>query len=120
MLDMFNNPIDPEVDYARGKILASSIDEKKKYQNAVRIIAERLKAWGEDSFYIFTGNIRNNALLATDLGLMSEEWVGQAERGERSNGAGTRRPRPDDDFRRAAAETSPLRKARSRAFAEPT
>ena len=78
MLDMFNNPIDPEVDYARGKILASSIDEKKKYQNAVRIIAERLKAWGEDSFYIFTGNIRNNALLATDLGLMSEEWVGQA------------------------------------------
>lgn len=78
MRDSFNNIIDPEVDYARGKILGSSFDEKRKYQNAVKVIAKRIKSAGEDSFYIFTGNIRNNALQQGDLGLMSEEWVGQA------------------------------------------
>lgn len=78
MRDSFNNIIDPEVDYARGKILGSSFDEKRKYQNAVKVIANRIKSAGEESFFIFTGNIRNNALQPGDLGLMSEEWVGQA------------------------------------------
>lgn len=78
MKDAFNNEIDPEVDYARGKILAGSFDEKMKYQNAVRVIAKRIEREGEGNFYIFTGNIRNNALKPEDLGLMSEEWVGQA------------------------------------------
>lgn len=78
MLDKFNNPIDPDVDYARGKILKSSFEEKKKYLHALHVIAKRMESCSEDDFYIFTGNVRNNALKPTDLGLMSEEWVGQA------------------------------------------
>jgi L-seryl-tRNA(Ser) seleniumtransferase len=78
MLDSFNNPIDPDVDYARGRILKSSFEEKKKYANALKIIAKRMETHNEDYFYIFTGNVRNNALETRDLGMMSEEWVGQA------------------------------------------
>ncbi len=77
MLDSFGNEIDPTVDYARGKILASSVDEKIKYQKALHVIKERAKLHGEQSFYIFTGNMRNNNMLPTDLAIMSEEWVGQ-------------------------------------------
>lgn len=78
MLDLFNNTIDPDTGYARGDILKSSFDEGLKYANAVKIIGERMKTCGEDKFYIFTGNIRNNPLTSADLGLLSEEWIGQS------------------------------------------
>ena len=76
MKDIFNNEIDPEVDYARGKILRSSYEEKLKYAQSVKVIAERIATFGEDHLYIFTGNIRGNQLNPADLGILSEEWIG--------------------------------------------
>lgn len=76
MKDLFGNTIDPEVDYARGKILKSSYEEKLKYIQAMKIIKERADVYGEDSFYVFTGNIRSNQMKQSDLGILSEEWMG--------------------------------------------
>jgi len=76
--DFFGNPIDPEVGYARGRILHNSVAEKVKHGNAVKKISQRITAYGEDSLYIFTGNHRWNQITPEDLGLMSEEWVGPA------------------------------------------
>lgn len=39
-------------------------------------INTRIAELGEDSLYIFTGNIRWNQLKSSDLGITSEEWVG--------------------------------------------
>jgi len=74
--DAFGNQIDREVGYARGEILKNSITERIRYQNAVNKISQRIKKYGENSVFIFTGNIRMNQLLKTDLNLYSEEWVG--------------------------------------------
>lgn len=74
--DAFGNQIDQEVDYARGEILKNSITERIKYQNAVNKILQRIKKYGENSVFLFTGNVRMNQLLETDLNLYSEEWVG--------------------------------------------
>lgn len=75
-LDFFGNEIDPEVGYARGNILSDSLTEKTKQQHAVARIKKYIEKNGEDSLYIFTGNIRNNQLNEDDLGIKSEEWVG--------------------------------------------
>lgn len=76
MNDIFGNIIDPEVGYARGKIIKSSYEEKLRYLHAVKLISERIADYGENSLYIFTGNIRGNQIEPFDVGILSEEWVG--------------------------------------------
>lgn len=76
MKDIFGNLIDPDVDYARGKILKSSYEEKLKYSQSIKLIAERIEKYGEESLSVFTGNIRSNQLDPSDLGILSEEWIG--------------------------------------------
>ncbi|WP_438311999.1 aminotransferase class I/II-fold pyridoxal phosphate-dependent enzyme [Sporosarcina sp. FA9] len=76
MKNIFGQEIDIEVGYARGEILKNSFSEKMKQQNAVAMIEERVKNIGEESLFIFTGNVRNNQLKKEDLGILSEEWVG--------------------------------------------
>jgi len=54
-VDKFGNPIDPEVGYARGKILKNSQDEAKRREHAFEIIRWRYNKWGRASLYDLTG-----------------------------------------------------------------
>lgn len=73
--DRFGNEIDA-VGYARGRVLASSIDETRRLRNGQRIAAERVSELGPESISIFTGNQREFPLLVEDLRTLAEEWVG--------------------------------------------
>lgn len=75
--DRFGHPIDSSVGYARGKILASPLEESKRRQQAMRLIRNRALASGMGSFYNFTGLHRNYAVEADQIAL-AEEWTGQA------------------------------------------
>ena len=77
--DRFGNLIDPEVKYARGRILASAQDERLRFLQAQRIIRRRLAEVGPRSIGIFTGNQRDFLLDASDLGQAAEEWLGPAQ-----------------------------------------
>ncbi len=69
--------IDPSVGYARGPILASSLDEAGRRAHAVRLIRERAAALGHDSFYNFTG-LHRDFPVPPDKVAWGEEWVGPA------------------------------------------
>ena len=75
--DRFGNPIDPSVNYARGKILASSLDEASRMEHAFHLIQERAKEKGVDAFFNFTGLHRDYAVAPEHLAF-AEEWVGPA------------------------------------------
>jgi L-seryl-tRNA(Ser) seleniumtransferase len=77
--DRFGNVIDPEVKYARGRILASAQDERLRFLEAQRVIRRRLTEAGPRSIAIFTGNQRDFLLEAADLGPPAEEWLGPAQ-----------------------------------------
>jgi L-seryl-tRNA(Ser) seleniumtransferase len=77
--DRFGNLIDPEVKYARGRILASAQDERLRFLQAQRIIKRRLAEAGPESIGIFTGNQRDFLLDPADLGQAAEEWLGPAQ-----------------------------------------
>ncbi len=74
--DRFGNPIDPEVGFARGTILRSSIDEVRRLRHAQRVAAGVVAERGADAIGIFTGNPRYFPLQAEDLDVWCEEWVG--------------------------------------------
>lgn len=76
--DRFGNPIDPSVRYARGSILASSVDESRRLAHGRSLIRERIAHHGAESIFVLTGNQRDFPLLAEDLGIATEEWVGAA------------------------------------------
>ena len=44
--DRFGHPIDHSVGYARGSILASSLDESKRREHAMKLIQSRTKVTG--------------------------------------------------------------------------
>lgn len=73
--DTFGNVLD-HVGYARGAILASSVDEAKRLQHAQAITADRVRNHGVESIAIFTGNQRDFPLTPEDLDGLAEEWVG--------------------------------------------
>ena len=75
-VDTFGNPVDPEVGYARGSILRSSVEEAARLRNAQKIAGERVRQRGPGSIGIFTGNPRNFPVSADDLDTLCEEWVG--------------------------------------------
>ena len=54
-VDRFGNPIDPEVGYARGRILASSEDEALRRERGMALIRARYKAFGREGLYDLTG-----------------------------------------------------------------
>lgn len=76
MNDRYGNPIDESVGYARGQLLSSSSDEYRRYINAQGRIKARLNAYGPDSMAILTGNHRGFPLTPSDLGPMTEDWMG--------------------------------------------
>jgi L-seryl-tRNA(Ser) seleniumtransferase len=77
--DRCGNEIDPTVGYARGKVLASSTEELRRYLHAQAVIKTRLSEAGQDSIKVFTGNMRGFPLEAGDLGAAVEEWQGPAQ-----------------------------------------
>ena len=76
-MDRFGNPIDPSVNYARGNILSSSLDESIRREHASHSIRERVKQKGIDAFYNFTGLHRDYPVTPEHLSF-AEEWVGPA------------------------------------------
>jgi L-seryl-tRNA(Ser) seleniumtransferase len=76
--DRFRNPLDPSVRYARGRILADATDEYRRFLHGQTLIQQRIEKHGPDSIYLVTGNQRDFPILASDLGALTEEWVGPA------------------------------------------
>ena len=75
-VDSFGNLVDPEVAYARGSILRSSLEEAARLRNAQEIAGERVRELGPGSIGVFTGNPRNFPVGVDDLDTLCEEWVG--------------------------------------------
>ena len=75
-VDSFGNPVDPEVGYARGTILRSSLEEAARLRNGQKVAGERVRERGPGSIGIFTGNPRNFPVGVDDLDTLCEEWVG--------------------------------------------
>jgi L-seryl-tRNA(Ser) seleniumtransferase len=76
-LDRFGFQLDPSVGYARGEILGSSLDEVKRRQYALRLVQERAKEHGRDSFYNITG-LHREYLVPLDKVTYADEWIGPA------------------------------------------
>lgn len=81
-LDGFGNPLDP-VGYARGTVLASSVEEAKRLREGQRLAADRVRTHGSESIAVFTGNQRDFPLQAADINTLAEEWVGPGLYAER-------------------------------------
>jgi len=74
--DRFGNAIDPTVGYARGKILASSVEEHARLVHGQRVATARLAEKGKESISVFTGNQRVFPVRVNMLDLECEEWLG--------------------------------------------
>lgn len=74
--DIFGNPIDPVVGFARGMIIKSSTEEALRLRNGQLVAAQRVKKLGPQSISVFTGNQRDFPLKVEDLNTNCEEWVG--------------------------------------------
>ena len=75
-VDSFGNPIDPEVAYARGSILRTSVEEVQRFRNAQKVAGVRVRELGPGSIGVFTGNPRSFPIGMDDLDTICEEWVG--------------------------------------------
>lgn len=80
--DRFGNTIDPTVGYARGDLLAGSADEVRRLAQAGRVAAAFVAREGIDKIAICTGNLRFYPVVADDLPVLCEEWIGPGLFGE--------------------------------------
>ncbi|MDH3673626.1 MAG: aminotransferase class I/II-fold pyridoxal phosphate-dependent enzyme [Gammaproteobacteria bacterium] len=77
--DRFGNVIDRTVGYARGTILASSLEESQRRAHALELIRRRIEDCGRHAIFNFTGHRRGFLARCADLGDdLAEEWVGSA------------------------------------------
>jgi L-seryl-tRNA(Ser) seleniumtransferase len=76
--DRFGNIIDPDVGYARGRVLRSSYEETLRLAHARVLIRNRLAAAGPGSIQIFTGNPRGLPISCADLQTLCDDWTGPA------------------------------------------
>ena len=76
-VDRFGNPIDPEVGYARGRILASSEDEALRRERGMALIRARYKAFGREGLYDLTGLSGGFPVEPEHLGAL-ETYIGHA------------------------------------------
>jgi L-seryl-tRNA(Ser) seleniumtransferase len=65
--DGLGNPLDPEVKYARGKILRNKEDEARRQQHGFDLISNRIAKNGIDSLYNLLGVVRDQPLRSEDL-----------------------------------------------------
>ncbi|NIN51992.1 MAG: aminotransferase class I/II-fold pyridoxal phosphate-dependent enzyme [Nitrososphaeria archaeon] len=70
--DRFGNTIDPEVGYARGEILKSSVEEEKRQARAFDIIKKRVEERGKQGVFNFTGIDRGFTIKLEDMDLLDE------------------------------------------------
>lgn len=80
--DRFGNVIDPSVGFARGALLANSVDEVRRLRQAGVVAADFVAREGGDKVSICTGNLRYYPVAADDLPVLCEEWVGPGLYGE--------------------------------------
>ncbi|GAA6164043.1 selenocysteine synthase [Pelagimonas sp. KU-00592-HH] len=80
--DRFGNTIDPAVGYARGSLLRGSADEVRRLAQAGRVAADFVAREGIDKIAICTGNLRFYPVVADDLPVLCEEWIGPGLFGE--------------------------------------
>jgi L-seryl-tRNA(Ser) seleniumtransferase len=73
--DRFGNTIDPMVGYARGRILASPIDDVRRLARAWSLTRERVATHGRDPLAIFTGMSGDLGIESADVHLCNE-WTG--------------------------------------------
>jgi L-seryl-tRNA(Ser) seleniumtransferase len=73
----FGHVLDPAVGYARGPILASSLEEAKRRSHAMFLIRQRAKNLGHGAFYNFTGLHRDFCVPGEKVA-WGEEWLGPA------------------------------------------
>lgn len=74
--DAFGNTIDPEVGYARGSILMSSLEETRRFRHCQEITVRRVQQHGVESIGVFTGSRRAFPILPKDQETICEEWLG--------------------------------------------
>lgn len=74
--DGFGNVLDPVVSFARGSIIASSVDEVRRLRHGQAVAADRVRRLGPKSIGVFTGNQRDFPIEAEDIATACEEWVG--------------------------------------------
>jgi L-seryl-tRNA(Ser) seleniumtransferase len=67
--DRFGNPYEPNLPYARGKILSSTEDDFRKIEVAWSLMRER----GPQNIYIFTGLVHSMPLAVDDLAFADDE-----------------------------------------------
>ena len=65
--DLFGNPLDPIVRYARGSILAGTAEEVRRMLRARHIVGERVRSLGTRSIYDLSGMNRGSGLTAEDV-----------------------------------------------------
>src|SRR4029077_15486201 len=65
--DPLGNPLDPDVKYARGRILRGSEDEATRQQHGLDLIYQRMKKKGVGSLYNLLGVSRAQPLRKEDL-----------------------------------------------------
>ena len=65
--DRFGNPLDPIVRYARGTILAGTDEEVARMLKARQLVAERVRAKGQDSVYDLSGMNRGSGITNEDV-----------------------------------------------------
>lgn len=71
--DRFGNRLAAGLPYARGGILSSTEDDFRKVQRAWRIIAHRIREYGPESVFNFSGLERSLALEAAELPFADDE-----------------------------------------------
>ena len=71
--DRFGNPLDPELSYATGGILATAEDQYDEALEARRIIADRWDAGGPEAIFNFSGLERGFPASAGDLEELDDE-----------------------------------------------
>jgi L-seryl-tRNA(Ser) seleniumtransferase len=80
--DRFGFALDPSVGYARGRILATPVEDAKRMARAWDRTAARVQTHGPDAFSILTGNAGAFPLTATDLKFCNE-WTAPGIVGQR-------------------------------------
>lgn len=65
--DALGNPLDPDVKYARGRVLRGGEDEAKRQQHGLDLISRKISEGGTDALFNLLGVVRDQPILPEDL-----------------------------------------------------
>jgi L-seryl-tRNA(Ser) seleniumtransferase len=72
-VDRFGNPFDPNLPYARGRLLSTTEDDFRKLRHAWQIIRRRVRERGPESVHNFTGLDRTLVVDPEDAPFLNDE-----------------------------------------------